>query len=116
MILPDCALAVSRRVGYAYDESGYPMPGAFTEPVAPLPARKVERADHSWMLALDPSMWPVEEGDRVVEPSTGAEWLIVSADLLTNTADPAVDYVRCEAEARVGQSTVPPGVNPVGPT
>lgn len=116
VILPDCALTVARMGPTAHDPSGYPIPATRTPGGPALPGRKKERPDHSWVLAVDPSMWPVKEGDLIQEPATGAEWLVVSADLLTNSADPAVDYVRVEGEIRVGVSTLPPGVNPEGPT
>jgi hypothetical protein len=116
VILANCALTVARRAPVSHDASGYPIPGARQAAPPPLPGRMMERPDHSWMLAVDPALWPVREGDLVVEPSTGREWLVVSADLLTNEADPAVDYIRCETEVRVGSSTLPPGVNPEGPT
>lgn len=61
----------------------------------------------TWVLALDPSAWPVVQGDLVVEPSTGASWLVVSADLLTNNAAPDIDYIRVEAHARAGVFTRP---------
>jgi hypothetical protein len=59
------------------------------------------------VLALDPAAWPLYQGDLVVEPSAGASWLVVTADLLTNNAAPDIDYVRVEAHARVGAATRP---------
>jgi hypothetical protein len=115
VMLPDCALAVERQPAVAYDANGYPVPGARETPTGTLPGRALERADHSWVLALDPSLWPVREGD-LVHDDTGRSWLVVSADLLQNTYDPVVDFVRCEAEIRVPGGTLPPGTNPVGPT
>jgi hypothetical protein len=61
----------------------------------------------TWVLALDPAAWPLYQGDLVVEPSAGASWLVITADLLTNNAAPDIDYVRVEAHARVGAATRP---------
>lgn len=115
-MLPDCTLGVERQPALTFDPSGYPVPGVRQPPTDPLPGRALERADHSWVLALDPALWPVHEGDLVHDPATERAWLVVTADLLHNTYDPVVDYIRVEAEARQGGYTVPPGTNPVGPT
>lgn len=61
----------------------------------------------AWVLALDPAAWPLYQGDLVVESSTGASWLVLTADLLTNNAAPDIDYVRVEAHARSGAATLP---------
>lgn len=116
VLLPDSMLAVERQPQVAYDPGGYPIPGARAAVTDALPGRALERPDHSWVLALDPALWPVVEGDHVLDLVGGRSWLVVSADLLQNTIDPTVDYIRCEAEIRVGSSTRPPGVAPVGPT
>jgi hypothetical protein len=115
-MLPNTALTVAGEVAIEYDANGYPLPGRRAAPPDPLPGRTLERPDHSWVLALDPGLWPVREGDHVIEPVTGREWLVVSANLLHNSLDPVVDYVRVEAEARQAGGTLPPGVNPEGPT
>lgn len=104
--LPNTALGVRRRT-LAYDAHGYPMPGADEPAVGPWPGRKTERGDGSWVLALDPQTWPVDERTVVVEPATGAEWTVTEADLLTNNVTPVVDYVRVEAHERVGGHTEP---------
>jgi hypothetical protein len=82
----------------------------------PYPARAEERPDvaemggiggRAWVIALDPRLWPVRQGDMVVEPSTGAQWLVVTADLLANNASPDIDYVRVEAHMRTAGATIP---------
>ncbi len=104
--LPNTRLGVVRRAE-VYDAHGYPVPGPAQALAGPWPARSSEGADGSWVLALDPAAWPVDERTVVVEPTTGVEWTVLTADLLTNNVSPIVDYVRVTAHQRVAGHTEP---------
>ncbi|MBG0818986.1 hypothetical protein [Planomonospora sp. ID82291] len=55
-----------------------------------------------WVLAADPSWWPVAAGDQAVEAGSGRAWTVVKADLRKSDYDPAVDYIRIEASLASG--------------
>lgn len=99
--LPNCALAVRPRAE-VLDEHGFPMPGEAAALRGPWPGRKAEDAAGRWSLALDPAAWPIDEHTIVVEPATGAEWTVLTADLLTHNVVSIVDYVKVTAHLRVG--------------
>ncbi|GAB2858407.1 hypothetical protein GCM10022221_67390 [Actinocorallia aurea] len=61
----------------------------------------------SWALALDPACWPLRRGDLVVEPSTGVEWLVMSADLITCAPAPELDWVKVQAHVLLDGGTRP---------
>lgn len=78
--------------------------------LGPWPGMTRERgADGGWVLGLDPLAWPVREHDLVREPTTGREWLVIHASLLTNADDSRVNWVRVEAHERKGSDTEPSG-------
>jgi hypothetical protein len=56
---------------------------------------------------LDASLWPVYQGDLVEGVDDGSRWLVTSADLLTNNADGAIDYIRVEAHTNSPSGTSP---------
>lgn len=61
--------------------------------------------DRTWTLAADPALWPLSQGDLVVQVAGGAvvrTWLVTSADLITHSASDAIDYVRIEAHTNLG--------------
>ncbi len=115
VLLPNCHLGVRRRaagtVGTHGDQTGF----SWGVPVGPWPGRAEEgpdtpvgqTGDRTWVLAVDPAGWPVLQGDLIADPAHGREWLVTSADLLTNGADPAIDYVRVEAHLRTSGATNP---------
>jgi hypothetical protein len=45
--------------------------------------------------------------DLIVDPDRNLEWLVTSADLITNNADPSIDYVRVEARTHAAVGTSP---------
>lgn len=105
--LTNCVLGVRNRPAVTLDVHKMPVPGAEGALRGPWPGRKKEAQDRSWTLALDPGAWPVAEHDVVEEPASGSRWTVVVADLVTNVADPLVDYVRVEARVQVSGSTQP---------
>lgn len=105
VLLTNTQLGVRRQAVAGVDEHGAPLPAAWGLAEGPWPGRTEERADGSWRLGVDPAGWPLAERDLVVEPATGREWLVVSADLRTNNADPAVDWVAVSAYERTAGAT-----------
>lgn len=101
VLLVNTALGVRRLRSRQRDGHGWPQPGpGWEDPVGPWPGRTAEDTDGSWLLGLDPRGWPLAGGDLVIEPDTGREWLVLTADLLRNNLDPTVDYVRVTAHER----------------
>lgn len=116
VLLPDRSLGVRRATAAARDAHGGRSAPSWGAVAGPWPGRAEEGADaaemgatggRTWVLALDPAAWPLTQGDQVVQPSTGAVWLVITADLITNNAADDIDYVRVEAHARVGAATRP---------
>lgn len=110
VLLTDRQLGV-RRATTATDGHGSTYPTGWGTLAGPWPGRAAEGPDvpagqtagRTWVLAVDPAGWPLDQGDLVVELQQGAtvaEWLVTSADILTNNADPSVDYIRVEAHLR----------------
>lgn len=112
VLLADRSLGVRRATRSVPDAHGYEVPTA--GPLdGPWPGRAEERADGSWVLALDPEAWPVAPDDTVEEPGSGEQWTVTSADLLEHKVDDAVSYIRCEALRRT-TGTVPTRPNQTG--
>lgn len=115
VLLADRSIGVRRRVPAAPDGHGDRAPGVLGPPAGPWPGRAEEGADvppgelsgRTWVLALDPAAWPLTQGDVAYDADTGEEWYVTSADLRTNNADPAVDYVRAEAHRHGEAGTSP---------
>lgn len=70
-----------RRVEAAYDAHGAPVQGIPGAPSALLPGKRTEQQNGEWLLALDPSLWPVRVNDRVVADD-GLEWRVEYAALI----------------------------------
>ncbi len=115
VLLSDCRLGVRHGAPMTTDGHGdrsEPLWGALK---GPWPGRASQGPDvpvgqpggRTWVLAVDPAAWPMLQGDLVYDPDGRREWLTLSADLLTNNADPAIDYSRVEAHARTIASTFP---------
>lgn len=79
--LPNCELGVRRVEPDGVDGHGAPRPGAVGDPTDLLPGKRAEQDTGQWQLALDPSLWPVRVGDRVVA-GDGLEWVVVFTKLI----------------------------------
>lgn len=115
VLLTDRRLGVRRQTVPAPDAHGDLPGGAWGPLIGPWPGRGEEGDDvpaggiggRVWLMGVDPQGWPVRRGDLIVDPDTGEEWLVTTARLIRNNADPVVDYVRVEAHLREGGSTRP---------
>ncbi|MFC6883356.1 hypothetical protein [Actinomadura yumaensis] len=116
VLLSNCRLGVRRAEPGGRDAHGAPtsrgwgavgelLPGYADE--GPDAAGEVDEVDsRPWTLGLDPALWPVARGDVVVD-GAGREWLVLTADLETNSACHAIDWVRVTAHSRAGGGTRP---------
>ncbi|MEW9530766.1 hypothetical protein [Microbispora sp. NPDC049125] len=115
VLLADRALGVRRRGPANLDAHGDRVGGAWGPVTGPWPGRAAEGPDvppgqiggRAWVLAVDPRAWPIAQNDLVVDTGSGQEWLVTSADLLTNTADPTVTYIRVTGHLRTAAGTRP---------
>lgn len=111
VLLADRQLGVRARAA-ATDAHGDRYAAAWGPLRGPWPGRAMEgpdtppgqAGDRTWVLAVDPQAWPMYQGDMVEEVDGAGQavmsWLVTSADLMTHTLDPMVDYIRVEAHAR----------------
>lgn len=116
--LPNTTLGVRRVDRAAYDSHGAPLPAAPGVLSVLLPGKRAESDSGQWQLALDPSLWPVRVGDRVVADD-GMEWVAVYSKLIQSPAltgielDPEIDldvaFIRV-----TGNQVTPAGAEPVG--
>lgn len=79
--LPNGLLGVRRVDPDAVDAHGSPLPGGAGETSQFLPAKITELGSGGWQLALDPSLWPVRIGDRIVSDD-GRAWVATSSQLI----------------------------------
>jgi hypothetical protein len=77
--------------------------------VGPYDGLTKEAPDATWVLGLDPALWPVKQGDMVVDADTGAAWLVMTADLITHSVDSTVNWIRVTANQREPGGTEPGG-------
>lgn len=109
VLLPNTTLGVRRRGTATQDALGDDVPGVPGPVEGPWPGRATEGADGRWSLAVDPTAWPVRQHDVITEPG-GRAWAVDTAQLITNSYDPSVDWVRV-----TGLQTVAGGTEPGGP-
>lgn len=74
--LPNTWLGIRRVNTDAVDAHGAPLPAQPGEATDLLPGKRAEQDTGQWQLALDPALWPVRQGDRVVADD-GMEWVVV---------------------------------------
>ncbi|MGA4995968.1 hypothetical protein [Nonomuraea bangladeshensis] len=53
-----------------------------------------------WVLGVDPAEWPLHARDLVVEPSTGREWVVITAERRSHGVEPSVAWLRVEGALR----------------
>lgn len=113
VLLADRMLGARARVPGAADAHGDRYAASWGPLRGPWPGRGIEGPDvpagqpggRTWRLAVDPQAWPLYQDDLIVEVHRGAvvrDWLVTSADLMHHSVDPAVDYIRVEANLRTG--------------
>lgn len=116
VLLANRRLRIRRRAVATRDAHGDNSVAPWGPWTAATPGRAVEGPDvavmnatggRTWVLALDPGLWPVHQGDLAGDADSGEEWLITTADLLTNNAAPDIDYIRVEAHGRAAAATRP---------
>jgi hypothetical protein len=108
VLMVNARLGVRVRQVAATDPHGFPTPTGWGPAGTLLPGRVQEDQDGLWRLGVDPGLWPVRQGDLVVD-DTGTTWLVATADLLRNNVDPRVDWIRVTARERVAGGTEPGG-------
>lgn len=110
--MPNTLLGVRRAPVHTYDEHGAVKP-ATPGPVGDLlPAMMKEQEDGSWLLCLDPDLWPVRVGDAITDG--GTNWRVSSVKLLENPLDSTADYIRCVAAQQAAAGVEPGGREFVG--
>jgi hypothetical protein len=117
VLLADRTLGLRRQSSSGADGHGDRIGRTWGALEGPHPGRAEEQPDtvmhgtggRTWVIALDDRLWPVTQGDMIVDADSGVNWLVTSADLLRNNADPSVDYVRVEAHTLASASggTIP---------
>jgi hypothetical protein len=114
VLLPNTTLGVRRRAEQTTDDLGDVVQGDIGPLEGPWPGLATENADGRWRLGLDPAAWPVRQYDVVEEDGTGRSWVVQTSQLLTNSADPTVNWVRIDGLQRVTAGTEPGGAEFVG--
>jgi hypothetical protein len=108
VLLPNASLGLRRRLDGGRDAHGSPLPTGWGEVAGPLPGYLKEQPDATWVVGLDPELWPVRQGDLVVSGDTDA-WLVETADLIEHPADDTVNWIRITGNQRVAGGTEPGG-------
>lgn len=104
VIISDRLLAVRHRA-QSEDGHGDRVPAGFGPPSEALPGLAQEQpdtplgtpGDRTWLLDLDPGLWPVYQQDMVLDPGSGQRWNVTSAQLRTNARMPLLNHVHVEA-------------------
>lgn len=102
-------LGLRRRYEGGRDPHGDNVPTGWGAVDGPLPGFQSEQPDSTWVLGLDPALWPVRQNDMVIAGGTGAAWLVTTAKLIKHPVDSTVDWIRLTANQRAGGGTEPGG-------
>jgi hypothetical protein len=110
VLLADRTLGVRRHSTSGVDGHGARTGVSWGALQGPWPGRAEQGPDEAmhapggraWVIGVDDRAWPITQGDMIVDTVSGEQWLVTSADLLRNTADPSVDYIRVQAHTRDG--------------
>lgn len=93
VVLSDGNYRVQKRGESTRDADGALVPAALDVLGAELPGASTRQQDGSWTLRLDPAVWPIRAGDRVVGPG-GVAWIVDGVPRAHENAEvPDVDYV-----------------------
>lgn len=108
VLIPNTRLGLRRRVEGDENSHGEETSPGYGSVVGLYDGLAKEGADGVWVLGLDPALMPVRQYDLVIGMG-GESWVVNSAAVLRNAADPTVDWVRCQAARRSVGGTEPPG-------
>ena len=109
VLLDNASLGLRRRADAARDAHGASLPSGWGTMLAPLPGYLEEQPDGTWVVGLDPALWPVRQNDMVIDGVTGAAWLVMTADLIEHPVDDTVNWIRLTANQRGNGGTEPGG-------
>lgn len=77
----NCALGVRRVEAASYDAHGAPVFGTPAALSELLPGKRSEQPSGEWILALDPTLWPVRVHDHVIADD-GQQWMVVDSKFI----------------------------------
>jgi hypothetical protein len=109
VLLTNASLGLRRRVDGARDAHGSPLPTGWGALVGPADGLLNEQPDATWVVGLDPTLWPVRQNDMVIDAVTGAAFLVDTAKLAQHPVDDTVNWIRCTARQRGNGGTEPGG-------
>lgn len=109
VLLVNASLGVRRRFDAERDAHGSPLPTGWGAVSGPEPGYLDEQSDGTWVVGLDPVLWPVRQNDMVIDGGTGAAWLLLTVDLIEHPVDDTVNWIRCTANQRGNGGTEPGG-------
>lgn len=109
VLLPNAVLGLRRRIDGARDDHGSPLPTGWGSLDGPADGYLNEQTDATWIVGLDPTLWPVRQNDMVIDTSNGAAWLVDTAKFAKHPYDSTVDWIRCTARQRGNGGTEPGG-------
>lgn len=104
VVIPNRNLAVRARLAGA-DGHGDRTAAGFAPAGAAYPANATANGNtplgtpggRTWSIALDPRLWPVRQQDMIVDPDTGQQWQVTSAQLTDHPLFPTVSYIQVQA-------------------
>jgi hypothetical protein len=108
VLMSNTRLGLRRRQEGARNIHGERMTAGWGEFEGPYDGRANELTDGTWGLGVGPELWPVRQGDLILDMN-GSSWLVQSSDLIQNAFDPYVDWVRISALHRTTGGTEPGG-------
>lgn len=106
VLMPNTSATVLRRQEAGFDEHGERVRNGFVAAGAMHPARVRQRGDGGWAIGVDTALWPVRQGDLILDEQ-GYTYLVETSDLITNNVRSDVDWVRVAALVRSAGSTTP---------
>lgn len=109
VLLSNASLGLRRRVEGARDSHGSPLPTGWGSVQGPAAGFLNEQPDATWIVGLDPTLWPVRQNDMVIDGTTGGAWLVDTAKLVAHPVDDTVNWIRCTARQRGNGGTEPGG-------
>lgn len=104
VVIANCTLTVRHRI-VGTDGHGDRTATGFGPAGAAYPGNATENGDtplgtpgsRTWSLALDPALWPVYQQDMVVDPVSGQQWQVTSAQFMPHPLFPEVEHIQVQA-------------------